>query len=96
MDRLQEILKKFGSATTFEMSPKDYEQFKVDGLNDTVGNRDQEDGYDCKICKNKGFIAKLVENADGTYSHCMTDCKCVETRNSIMRMKRSGIRMGMA
>lgn len=92
MDRLQEILKKFGSATTFEMSPKDYEQFKVDGLNDTVGNRDQEDGYDCKICKNKGFVAKLVDHGNGTYSHCMTDCKCVEVRNSIMRMKRSGLK----
>lgn len=92
MDRLQEILAKFGSATTFDISPKDYEQFKVDGLNNTVGNRDQEDGYDCKVCKNKGFVAKLIEIGDGTYSHCMTDCTCVEVRNSIMRMKRSGLK----
>lgn len=92
MDKLQEILQRFGSATTFDLSPKDYEQFKVDGLNDTVGNRNLEDGYECRICKNKGFIAKLVENADGTYSHCFADCKCVETRKSIMRMKRSGLK----
>ena len=92
MDRLQEILAKFGSATTFDVSPKDYEQFKVDGLNNTVGNRNEEDGYDCPICKNKGFVAKLVDNEDGTYSHCMAECKCVEVRNSIMRMKRSGLK----
>ncbi len=92
MDRLQEILQRFGSATTFDMSPKAYEQFKVDGLNDTVGSRNLEDGYECRTCKNKGFVAKLVENADGTYSHCFADCKCLEVRNSIMRMKRSGLK----
>lgn len=92
MDRLQEILAKFGSATTFDMSPRDYEQFKVDGLNNSVGNRHEEDGYDCKCCKNKGFIAKLVDNGDGTYSHCMAVCKCVDVRNSIMRMKQSGLK----
>lgn len=92
MDRLQEILQRFGSATTFDVSPKEYEQFKVDGLNNTVGSRNLEDGYECRTCKNKGFVAKLVENADGTYSHCFADCKCVEVRNSIMRMKRSGLK----
>lgn len=92
MDRLQEILQRFGSATTFDISPRDYEQFKVDGLNNTVGSRNLEDGYECNTCKNKGFIAKLVENPDGTYSHCFADCKCVEVRNSIMRMKRSGLK----
>ena len=92
MDRLQEILAKFGSATSFDMSPKDYEQFKVDGLNNTIGNRNEEDGYDCPICKNKGIIYKLVDCGDGTYSHCAADCKCAEIRKSIMRMKRSGLK----
>ena len=91
MDRLQEILSKFGSETSFDMSEKDYEQFKVDGLNSAVGNRNEEDGYDCPLCKNKGYIAKLVED-NGHYSHCFTDCKCNEVRRSIMRMKRSGLK----
>jgi DNA replication protein DnaC len=92
MDRLQEILAKFGSDTTFDMSPRDYEQFKVDDWNKTAGSRNEEDGYNCNICKNKGTIAKLVDNGNGTYSHCFADCRCVETRNSIMRMKRSGLK----
>ena len=91
MDRLQEILKKFGSEMSFDMTPKEYEQYKVDNLNNDVGNRNELDGYDCRICKNKGFIAKLVERS-GSYSHCFVDCKCVEIRNSIMRMKRSGLK----
>ena len=92
MERLQEILKKFGSEMSFDMTPKEYEQYKVDNLNNDVGNRNEQDGYDCRICKNKGFVAKLVEKPDGSYSHCFADCKCVEIRNSIMRMKRSGLK----
>lgn len=93
MNKLQEILKKLNpSATSFEMSPRDYEQFKVDGLNEAVGTRHLEDGYECSLCKNKGFIAKLVENEDGTYSHCFAPCKCDEIRKSIIRLNKSGLK----
>ena len=92
MDRIQEILSSLGTGTTFDLTPKEYEQFKVDSLNNDAGTRNEQDGYECKICKNKGFVAKLVEKPDGTYSHCFADCRCVEIRNSIMRMKRSGLK----
>lgn len=92
MDRMQEILAKLNIAMSSEpMSAKDYEQFKVDGLNNTVGDRDKEDGYDCTECRNKGYVAKVVEH-NGTYSHCFADCKCIPIRNSIMRMMRSGLK----
>lgn len=93
MDRLQEILSRLGNmGTTFDMSPRDYEQFKVDGLNSTEGNRNEEDGYNCDICRNKGYVVKLAEHENGTFYQVCTDCKCVEIRNSIMRMKRSGLK----
>ena len=93
MEKLQEILARRNMGIQFKpMSAKEYEQFKVDGLNNTVGDRDKEDGYNCPECKNKGIIAKLVEHEDGTYSHCCGDCKCIPIRNSIMRMKRSGLK----
>lgn len=94
MDRLQEILARLGNmGTTFEkMSPKEYEQFKVDGLNATEGKRHEEDGYNCNLCKNKGYIIKLEELEDGSFHQVCSDCKCVEVRNSIMRMKRSGLK----
>lgn len=92
MDRLQEILARFGTDITFDLSPREYEQFKVDGLNETAGDKNKEDGYECRICKNKGFVAKLVDHGDGTYSHCFAECRCAETRRSIMRMKRSGLK----
>lgn len=92
MDKMQEILARLGLETSFNMSPKEYEQFKVDGLNDTVGNRNEEDGYNCNICKNKGYVVKLVEYENGSFSHVAADCKCAEIRKSIMRMKRSGLK----
>lgn len=91
MTRLQEILKRQGLDTTYKVSPKDYEQFKVDCLNKDFGDRDKEDGYNCPLCRNKGYIVNLTET-DGYYSRSFEDCKCVEVRNSIMRMKRSGLK----
>lgn len=94
MDKIQEILLKLqGSGTTYEpLSAKDYEQFKVDGLNAIEGNRNAEDGYNCNICKNRGYVFKIKELEGGSYTHVCTDCKCAEIRRSIMRMKRSGLK----
>lgn len=93
MDRLQEIMERLtGSETTFNMTQKEYEQFKVDGLNATEGNRHEEDGYNCNLCKNKGYIIKLEEYEDGSFHQVCADCKCAEIRKSILRMKRSGLK----
>lgn len=94
MEGIQAILNRIGqrSGTTFRpMSAQEYEQYKVDGLNAMVGDLDQEDGYQCPQCKNKGIVFRVVEH-DGSYSHVCADCKCAGTRRSIMRMKRSGLK----
>ena len=91
MERLQEILKKYGTGTTFD-SPRDYEQFRVDGMNAIEGKRHLDDGYECKACKNKGYIIKLVDGENGSYYTVSTPCKCEEVRRSIIRMKKSGLK----
>lgn len=92
MEQLKGIFQKLGLETTYEqMTPLEYEQFKVDGLNNTVGNRNEEDGYDCSICKNKGYIVKLVQE-DNSFRQVVADCKCTEVRRSILRMQRSGLK----
>lgn len=94
MDRIQEIVAKaIGSGTTFEkMTPREYEQFKVDGLNETEGNRHLEDGYNCKHCKNKGYVFKVVDSEDGRFHQVCAPCKCEDIRRSILRMKKSGLK----
>lgn len=92
MEALQEIQKRLGLDTMSSLSPLEWEQFKVDDWNKTVGNENEIDGYDCPICLNRTTIAKLVDHGNGKYSHCFADCKCKEIRRSIMRMKRSGLK----
>lgn len=95
MEGMQEIFQRIQKrlGTTFEpMSPREYEQFFVDDLNKQVGNENEIDGYNCSVCKNKAYIVKLVEKPNGTFGKEYCDCKCVEIRRSIMRMKRSGLK----
>ena len=84
-------LKSKGLDTTYKVTPKEFMEFKTECLNNEAGDRDKEDGYNCPLCRNKGYIVKVVV-ADGYYTQRFADCKCVETRNSIMRMKRSGLK----
>ena len=72
-------------------SPEEMERLKVKWFNDAAGDRNLEDGYDCKVCRNKGMIMDLVED-EGKFHHVTRDCKCVATRNAIMRMRRSGLK----
>lgn len=74
------------------MSPREQEQFRVDSYNSTVGKRNEEDGYDCPLCLNRGDIFKLVDFGEDRYGHVSSACQCVPVRNNIMRMKRSGLK----
>lgn len=96
MEALKGILQRQGLETTFEqynaMSPKEREQHRVDSFNSSEGNRNKDDGYDCRICRNHAMICKLVEEPDGSYSHTYVPCRCEEIRRSIIRMRRSGLK----
>lgn len=92
METVLEILRRKGLGTTCEIDPKQYAQSRVDALNATVGDRDKQDGYCCRICQNKGYIAVLAEHEDGTFGLTTRDCQCAETRKSIMQMQRSGLK----
>lgn len=96
MEALRGIVQRLELETTFDeynaMSAKEREQFKVDSFNSSPGRRNEDDGYDCRICNNHAIICKLVDNLDGTYTHTYTPCKCEEIRRSILRMRKSGLK----
>lgn len=93
MEPIQKIMAQIkNTAPGCEMpSPEEMERLKVKWFNDAAGDRNLEDGYDCKICRNKGMIMDLVED-EGKFHPVTRDCKCVATRNVIMRMRRSGLK----
>lgn len=87
MEKIQAIL---GLNTAQPFDEKEFVQLKVDCENKKPGNLNELDGYDCHICKNRGFMFKVGEYR-GNYKEVVMDCKCRPIRNSILRMKRSGL-----
>ena len=54
------------------------------------GHLDQEDGYDCPICRNKGYL-RVVTEEGGIPNAWMRPCQCQKVRQSIRQMRRSGL-----
>lgn len=65
---------------------------KCDFYNAEVGDLNETDGYDCPLCKNKGYIAKPRKSNFGYWYEAHCQCKCYETRASIRRMHKSGLK----
>lgn len=87
MEPLQTYLTKIGLDTTFEYDPEAQTKRKADTLNKTEGDLNREDGYECGICRNKGYVVKVDEG----YLICVR-CRCMEARNAIRRMRSSGLK----
>ena len=87
METLQEQLARFGSGTISEYDPVAHAKLKADSLNSTEGRLNKEDKYDCRVCRNKGYLAKAVEDRV-----VFADCRCMEVRRAIGRMQRSGLK----
>lgn len=94
MKTAQEILAQARSMgfTCDPMTDEEYEKWKADGYNATEGHLNEQDGYDCKLCKNKGDIWKAGKDYRGAWTHFSSTCRCMEVRNSIRRMKKSGLK----
>lgn len=68
-------------------------QRSVDSYNAGKGTLDQEDGYCCTICNNKGYVAYMGEkDAFGYPTEYFKPCKCCKIRNAIRRLSRSGLK----
>ena len=62
----------------------------ADSENAIIGNKNLTDGYNCDICKNKGYTIKTVES-DGMWENVQCTCKCERSRKSIRNLKASGL-----
>lgn len=59
--------------------------------NNAPGDENLKDGYNCELCKNRGYF-HTVNERNGAYYNSTRDCKCMKTRATIRRMKRSGMK----
>lgn len=63
---------------------------QTEWYNNAEGHLDQEDGYDCPICRNKGYL-RVVTEEGGIPNAWMRPCQCQKVRQSIRQMRRSGL-----
>ena len=70
-----------------QMSYRERRQVIIDIENGIAGNLNEEDGYNCDECKNRGYIWKLNDEDMDT----RVDCKCKSTRETLRRARKSGL-----
>lgn len=91
MQSVKDIIKQQQISTNNnKMTMQELCQFKVDMYNKDKGNQHEYDGYNCDVCLNKGYTAKVVERGS-YYYETLVPCKCNSIRASIRRMKKSGL-----
>lgn len=65
-------------------------QFQCDCENSQSGNLNDADGYDCPLCKNKGYYVKPTLYLK-RYTATQVMCRCERPRRAIRALKRSGL-----
>ena len=85
-DVIKDLRAKYNLKQYEELTPEQMMQEKVDYYNASVGKLNEIDGYNCTLCKNKGFIASVK---NGYEVHAF--CKCKTIRDTLNRAKKSGL-----
>lgn len=78
----KEIAEKLGTFPPLSLT--EYEKLRAEWGNTVSGNLD---GYDCPVCKNRGFTVRVDDQGNQT---CV-ECSCMARRRSIKRIERSGL-----
>lgn len=82
MERIENLIPEIPEINT-ALSYAEYLQLKADSYNSRSGDLT---GYDCQLCKNKGYIEKIVDE-----SEVLAECKCLKIRDTLQRIKDSGL-----
>ena len=87
MDSLTSLFKRMGIEVIDKpMSDEEFRRFTVDCYNEREGDLDKEDGIQCIICKNKGWI-QVIEK--GYEPH--RKCECMARRDAYKKAQQSGL-----
>lgn len=62
-------------------------QLNADNYNNSTGDLNLKDGYNCPLCKNKGYIAFVNDNE----LEALAPCKCQKVREVLRRANKSGL-----
>lgn len=86
---MTELIKQLKSK---KLTAEEYEQMKADRYNASEGELNA-DGYDCRLCKNKGFIAEVqYQEYSQCYNTMYVDCRCRKIHSALRRLHNSGLK----
>lgn len=88
---LPQAITAHGSEPPEFLDPVAFARKKAERYNKLAGNLNEEDGYDCPLCHNKGQLQCVAEE-NGVPLTWIRPCKCAKTRATIRRMRRSGLK----
>lgn len=75
------------------LTAEQYEKNKAEIYNNIPGKLNEFDGYDCPICKNKGFRKEAYYNTVGGYWDTVDRiCECHRKREAIQRLEKAGLK----
>jgi DNA replication protein DnaC len=98
MDDLKTLLQQSAALSGLgydgkELTQQEHEQLKADFYNASEGDMHESDGYDCRLCRNKGYISHVVKNEMyGYFCEQLSPCKCWKVRSAINKLARSGLK----
>ena len=82
-------ISEFVKGNESNLTNKERLELQAKWFNEEAGNLDE---LDCPICKNKGYIQKVIyEELYGDYSLTMQHCECWHKRQTIQRARKSGL-----
>lgn len=94
MEEMRELVNRLNSMglTCDNKTQEEWAQYDADSFNASEGNLHERDGYQCKVCHNKGYLMKAVQTLSGYWVTAAYDCKCAPIRRTILRMRKSGLK----
>ncbi|MCR4578013.1 MAG: ATP-binding protein [Clostridiales bacterium] len=65
------------------------ERKKAEMINSTPDRLNEQDGYDCPLCMNRGYFQEVDDSTGNLYTP-VRPCKCMKVREILARIRQSG------
>ena len=92
METIKNLMPSAMSAQSYKpLSAEEFTKQRCESWNKIKGNLHEADGYDCKLCDNRGGHYEAVEQG-GYWYEVLKQCKCMNIRNALRRLNKSGLK----
>lgn len=65
-------------------------EIKIKQYNNSIGKLNEQDGYNCKVCNNRGDFLTLIDH-ETYFDVAQKQCECIKVRSMLKKIKKSGL-----